>query len=1423
MPLGPGSIAFTGFNGDGNDDIAFVALEQIAAGTVIYFNDQEWQGSAFNTGEGQLTWTASSTIAPGTIVRISSFGSSPTSNLGTISGSSGLSNDSEIVYAYVGAAFAPTSFLAAIANDGFAQSGGTLNGTGLVIGQTAIDLAGQRDIGAFTGSRGDQASYASYAAQINNVANWTTQNTAADDSNDGSAPDVPFSTTGFTLASASEDQAVGFANLSVSRIEQDSGDATTFTFTVTRSGGTTGQLDFSGAIGNVTTDAADFGGIAPGSFSGSIAAGASSQTVTVTISGDTDIETNESFTLTLDTATNGAANVNATITPASSVATGTILNDDAPQVIGGITVFDQAASLEGDATPPSASADFQLIRLGSIAGTPAGSEVVAFADGIAYNMNNNAHTIDKIAIGADGALSSAGSIDFSTLPDFGFGNSVAVKDGILAFAYGSATFGAPGHVALFDVSSGALIKTVDVGIGPDQLTFSPDGTKLITADEAERVSAGDVFGGTVSIIDMSNGAANAVVTNTIGFSALDGYEQALINRGMAIAPGQTASNDIEPEYVAISPDGTRAYVTLQEVNAVAVIDLTDPSATQPIAIQPLGSIDRSLLGNAFDGNDQNGISLVNFDVASLPQPDALATFEVGGATYFVTANEGDARVGLIDEARLSTMTLDPTAYPDAAAIKAAIGRLNVITTAGDTDGDGDIDQITTYGGRGISIFKQNADGTIEKVRETGGEFEAIIARDFASLHNSENLAGVDSRSDNKGPEPEGVSIGVVGDRTYAFVNLERVGGVMVYDITDPANAQYVTYKPATSQDFAPEVNKFIGADDSPTHAPMLLTANEVSNTVTLYSVVSQTEGADKILGGASNDVFTGKGGNDAIDGNGGTDTAVYAGSWTGFSVTNAGATVTDLNIGNGDEGADTLAHVETLRFAGVDVAAASAVNDAPIGVNDNNSGDAVVEDIDAIAVGNVLTNDTDADLALGLGETLAVIGAHVAGETSGAPYAAVTGATVLVGTYGDLTINTDGSYSYALDNARSATNALAEGATANDIFAYQVADAHGLVDTANLVIGVTGSEDAILGTAANNTLNGTAGDDIIRGLAGNDKLNGAGGNDLLYGGLGADTINGGAGVDTASYANAASGVAASLLTNRGSYGEAVGDKFVQVENLTGSAFDDVLSGNGTVNTIHGGDGNDIIEGNGGLDKLFGDGGDDIFVIEATPQLSSLDGGAGFDTILAGADNSVIKWAAFTGIEAISADGYDNVVIAGATTAAGDTINLSGVTLTGIVAINANAGNDTITGSSSADRINGQAGNDTLNGGGGDDFISGGLGVDQLTGGTGADSFLFLKKETGGTIASADTIADFLSSDGDRIDLSGIDANSVNGAGDDAFSFIGTSAFGKVAGQLRYATQGADAYVSGDLNGDGVADLVIHLKNVSTLSSGDFIF
>ena len=952
--LGLGDIAFTGFNADGNDNIAFVALKAINAGETIFFTDNEWQGSGFNTGETVFQWTASANVAAGTVVTIDNIGAgTAASNLGTVlfndASNRGLAAGSDIVYAYVAATPGSTpTFLAAVTNDSLEIAGvpgdtdyATAAGSGLVIGSTAIALLSSTDIGAYSASRADQSSFAAYAAAVNTAGNWTVQQGSGDQSIDGSFPDVPFNTTAFTLAPPG--QTIGFAagSLNVSRPEGDSGPRS-ITFTVNRAGGTTGDVAFSGTIAAGTTDAADFGGTLPTVFNGSIAAGATSGTVTVTFTGDTTIEANESFSLTLTGGTNSLL-ATVTVNAPTATATATIVNDDATLSIGGIDVYEAGPSLAGSTTTPVASNDVVLVRLGSIQGTIAGAESVAYENGKVYATNIAGNAINVHSVTAAGTLVNETPISLVGLPSYlnGGVNSVDVKNGIIAVGYENANTALPGFVALFSAADNSLITTIQVGILPDDVTFTPDGTKLLVANEGEALAAN----GSISIIDLSGGAASAFVSNTIGFSSLNGAEAVLRDRGVQVIPGQPAAGDIEPEYITVSADGTRAYVTLQEVNSVAVIDLTNPAADRPIAIQALGTVDFSLPGNAIDPSDQDGvggtasINIRNIPVQGLVQPDAIASFTVGGATYFVTANEGDSRVNVTDLVRFSSAgyVLDPTAFPNAAALKANanLGRLNVSNNVGDTDGDGDMDVIHTIGGRGISIFRQNADGTITKVRETGGEFEAITAQLVpGSFNSNQSVTGFDGRSDDKGPEPEGVSIGVIGGRTYAFVGLERVGGYMVYDVTDPANASFVSYKPQTAQDLGPETSAFVSAANSPTGQALLLSAQEISNTVTLYSIQTQTEGDDTIKGGADSETWNGRGGNDNIAGNGGndniiggagTDTAVFRGVRADYLVTNNGTVVTDINLVDGDDGTDTLSTVEFLAFSDQTVSTQSFV------------------------------------------------------------------------------------------------------------------------------------------------------------------------------------------------------------------------------------------------------------------------------------------------------------------------------------------------------------------------------------------------------------------------------------------------------------------------------------------------------------------
>ncbi len=267
----------------------------------------------------------------------------------------------------------------------------------------------------------------------------------------------------------------------------------------------------------------------------------------------------------------------------------------------------------------------------------------------------------------------------------------------------------------------------------------------------------------------------------------------------------------------------------------------------------LGLIDFNL-SNGLDASDRDGtpsggrINITPQPVFGMYMPDGIASYTVDGRKYFITANEGDDRDDFINpdetiRVGASGYVLDPTSFPNAAALKnnAALGRLTVSAIDGDIDGDGDIDRIQAYGARSFSIWDEAGN----RIFDTGDALELITAAQVPALFNSDGAAGsFDTRSDNKGPEPEGVAIGEVRGRLYAFVGLERVGGFITYDVTDPTRPQFVTYtNPAANAagtpgqgDRAPEGIIFVSAADSPTGDALVITGNEVSGTTTIYKV-----------------------------------------------------------------------------------------------------------------------------------------------------------------------------------------------------------------------------------------------------------------------------------------------------------------------------------------------------------------------------------------------------------------------------------------------------------------------------------------------------------------------------------------------------------------------------------------------------------
>jgi hypothetical protein len=424
-------------------------------------------------------------------------------------------------------------------------------------------------------------------------------------------------------------------------------------------------------------------------------------------------------------------------------------------------------------------------------------------------------------------------------------NSVAVDDGCVAVAVENTVKTEPGKAVFFN-TDGEFLSAVTVGALPDMLAFTPNGKYVLVANEGEPSDDYSVDPeGSLSIIKVSAGAKNLTQNHvrTAGFTAFNG---ATLDPSIRIfGPNATVAQDLEPEYLAISSDSKFAWVTLQENNAIAVVDI---KRAKVIELFGLGFKDHSLAGNGLDASDRDGgINIKTWPVKGMYLPDAIARYNVKGAPLLVTANEGDAREysAFVEELRIGGAVLDAAVFPNAATLKqsANLGRLKITKTRGDTDGDAEFEELYAFGARSFSIWSPRG----ELIFDSGERLEQITAAAFPANFNASNSNNTfDDRSDDKGPEPEGLALGKIDGRAYAFLGLERIGGVMVFDISDPLAVEFVQYinhrdftqTPGvnTGGDLGPEGLLFIKADDSPNHKPLLVVTNEVSGTTTIYQI-----------------------------------------------------------------------------------------------------------------------------------------------------------------------------------------------------------------------------------------------------------------------------------------------------------------------------------------------------------------------------------------------------------------------------------------------------------------------------------------------------------------------------------------------------------------------------------------------------------
>lgn len=413
-------------------------------------------------------------------------------------------------------------------------------------------------------------------------------------------------------------------------------------------------------------------------------------------------------------------------------------------------------------------------------------------------------------------------------------NSVSVKDGLLAAAVEAEDKTNPGKVLVWKTDhlhDEPVI--IPVGSLPDMVVFSDDGKFIVTANEGE-ASEDNLTdpNGSVSIIEVKR---NFKAT-TIDFTPFENQLASLKQKGYRVFNAPSLAADTEPEYVAISDDSRTAWVTLQENNAIARIDLMTKSIEQ---ISPLGFKNHLLSGNELDPSDKDGAVVHGqWPVQGMYLPDGIAVFGKGFHQFLITANEGDSRIrptnddalppneeGDIfnEEERIKDVDLDPVAFPNAAALQkdASIGRIKITNTLGDTDGDGDFDNLHSFGARSFSIWNGQSG---KLVFDSGSELEKFVLSQSPSMYD-------DSRSDDKGVEPESVTVGKMGKYTVGFIGLERADAVVIVELSNPSSPVFLQVLHTGD---APEGVLFVPATDSPNGKSILIVSAEGDGTVKIF-------------------------------------------------------------------------------------------------------------------------------------------------------------------------------------------------------------------------------------------------------------------------------------------------------------------------------------------------------------------------------------------------------------------------------------------------------------------------------------------------------------------------------------------------------------------------------------------------------------
>ena len=499
---------------------------------------------------------------------------------------------------------------------------------------------------------------------------------------------------------------------------------------------------------------------------------------------------------------------------------------------------------------------------------PYGGEIVSYSNGqlLTTNSGNGSHGVQSYGLQSSGSLTSGISIDLGTVFGASLTSSItsvyadARGFGVASIVPTAKTATDFGRIAFFDLSSGSILKTLDVGYHPDSVTMTPDGTKLLVANEGEYVAAVEsTFArpGSVSVVNLS-GITNAAGLSDLTSSDVNTYDFSAGNLGSGVSlqgvrDNTLATNNattsagfasIEAEYIA--PTNDKAYVTLQENNAIAVLDLASGKYE---AIHKLGTITQTVDASDKDGASNGKLIAIDDTLKGLPMPDTMVLFTKNGTALLATANEGDGRGDDGDFATGSSLTANMTASVALTANNTGIGRLNLLKDQG-RDADGKIADPTMLGTRSFSLWNAT---TGERVFDSGSAIEQFVASNDPTVFNTNDgvASKWDTRSDDKGPEPEALAFGRIDGKDYIFVGAERQNGIFQFDITDLNNVSIVGYFNAITSSadsggsfISPESILFLDAASNPSGKNLLVVGFEGTGTngsVGVFEVVPEPQ------------------------------------------------------------------------------------------------------------------------------------------------------------------------------------------------------------------------------------------------------------------------------------------------------------------------------------------------------------------------------------------------------------------------------------------------------------------------------------------------------------------------------------------------------------------------------------------------------